>query len=125
MEHLRIGVGSRQAGTHIFSLPPLAQSLMSALVDILRAAVRECRRALTQKARVKTRDLAKVPRFSPLRRSGLQGASMPSTAAVGGLGRRQEPALPPAVSPVIAHAPSSATRRPEASVAKTDARLSL
>ena len=36
-----------QAGTHIFSLPPLAQSLMSALVDILRAAVRECRRALT------------------------------------------------------------------------------
>ena len=126
MEHLRIGVGSRQAGTHIFSLPPLAQSLMSALVDILRAALRECGRALRQKGRLKPRGRGpRRPPFSPLRRSGLQGASMPSTAAVGGLGRRQEPALPPAVSPVIAHAPSSATRRPEASVAETDARLSL
>ena len=55
MEHLRIGVGTGQAGTHIFSLPPFAQSLMSALVDILRAALRECRRALTQKCRVETR----------------------------------------------------------------------
>ena len=50
---------------------------------------------------------------------------MPSSAGWEASAPDSNRASPPPVSPVIAHAPNSAARRPEDSVAEADARLSL